>query len=276
MQQAWAQAFPPLQPGALLGWLVQAHTGVMLGYPIREAAPALFLLCLLGAWDWLRARRWDLLVLCGCPFAFTFLAALLRRYPYGDHPRLAQHLAPAIFLLAGTGTGRLIITLTRSSTAQRRWSLGVLGLLAIIGIGGIGFDLTKRYKNEADFQARAMVRDLLTRSEETDALVVCCAFQDLRPSLEWYLRRTGRIRCLGLHDERPMPTSARNLWYLALQSCTAAPAVQSAVLRRTGHTWTLCEHQAYRETPDETGVAGNHYEVFHWLGSPIQAAPDPD
>ena len=48
-------------------------------------------------------RLEDLLLLLLTPFVLTFLAALAGKYPYGGSARIAQHLAPSLCLLAGTG-----------------------------------------------------------------------------------------------------------------------------------------------------------------------------
>ncbi len=107
----WSEWFPPTEPIPLLKWLAAAHTGNMMAYPAGGsggASTGTFILCLLGAWEFCRSRRWSILFLCLAPFGLTFLAAVLHRYPYGGSARVAQHLVPAICLLAGNGAAMLI------------------------------------------------------------------------------------------------------------------------------------------------------------------------
>src|SRR5262249_21135777 len=90
----WGHAFPPREPAALLWWLLETHTGNMMAYPAggKNFASSLTLLLFLvgvGQFAWLRC--WQLLGLCLAPFALTFVAAALHRYPYGDSARLCQH-----------------------------------------------------------------------------------------------------------------------------------------------------------------------------------------
>src|SRR5439155_9489699 len=102
----WQGSFPPAQPAALLTWLGQVHTGNLFAYPFgghHGGSSVTCLLCLLGIGQLGRARRWELLASALCPFALTLFAAALHRYPYGGSARVAQHLAPAICLLAGSG-----------------------------------------------------------------------------------------------------------------------------------------------------------------------------
>src|SRR5262249_20061433 len=131
----WSEWFPPSQPFALVKWLAAAHTGNMMAYPAGGSGGASFLtalLCLLGAWAIGRQRRWTIVFLCAGPFFLTFAAALLHRYPYGGSARVAQHLAPAICMLAGTGAAALIRRAFHSMAARRRALIAACMLLALI------------------------------------------------------------------------------------------------------------------------------------------------
>ncbi|MGH7226227.1 MAG: ArnT family glycosyltransferase, partial [Gemmataceae bacterium] len=78
MQDFWAEGFPPSKPLALAKWLVFAHTGQMMAFPIgsQDGGSSLTtLLCLVGAWYFWTSRRRALLILCVAPFGLGLLAA---------------------------------------------------------------------------------------------------------------------------------------------------------------------------------------------------------
>src|SRR5260370_26591509 len=100
-----------MEPPALVKWLAAAHTGNMMAYPAGGsggASAGTLILCLIGTWELCRGRRWSIAVLCLAPFAMTFLAAALHRYPYGGSAPVAPPLAPAHFLLACHRAGPLL------------------------------------------------------------------------------------------------------------------------------------------------------------------------
>ena len=49
----------------------------------------------------------------------TFIAAMLRRYPYADSPRVGQHLVGPICLLIGVGIAAIIRRFIRGERAVR-------------------------------------------------------------------------------------------------------------------------------------------------------------
>jgi hypothetical protein len=134
----WGGGFPPLgSPVALARWLIDAHTGKMLAYPgggDHGASTPTFLLAAIGAVVlWRQGRRSVLAALLG-PFALTFLAAALHKYPYGGEARHMQYVAPAVCLLMAVGTAALIGMLPRPSYRLVATCLLSIGLIG----GGVG------------------------------------------------------------------------------------------------------------------------------------------
>ncbi len=56
---------------------------------------------------------------CWSPFGLDVPGRALRRHPYGGHPRIAQHLAPAICLLIGQGAASCSIALPTGAGRHR-------------------------------------------------------------------------------------------------------------------------------------------------------------
>src|SRR5262249_45897747 len=111
------------------------------------------------------------------------------RYPYGGSARIAQHLAPAICLLAGAGAAVALAGAVRWFGSERRWSLAACGLLAVIGIAGIARDWRKPYKTEDDQRGRHIVADVLRQVGPDDHLAVFDADPAVPATFEWYLRQ---------------------------------------------------------------------------------------
>ncbi len=89
MIEYWKPAFPPANPLRLIWWLILIHTGNMFEYPFggaNGASTLSFLVFVLGLVVWWRPRRCDFRCLMLAPFALNFLAAAMRRYPYGQSP----------------------------------------------------------------------------------------------------------------------------------------------------------------------------------------------
>lgn len=213
----WLASFPPAQPIALLRWLCQVHTGNMFAYPVgghQGGSTLTALFCLLGVWHLWRARRGEFLALATLPFILTLLAAALHRYPYGGSARVAQHLAPAICLLAGTGLAALIDRIP-SRSSQRCCTFVACCCLALLGVGGLVRDLLKPYKTADDRVVRQVVGDLLCRSTGDDQVVVMDPITRTGPTLEWYLRQAGdRVSWNSRIDWQRLGTRRGQLWCL--------------------------------------------------------------
>ncbi len=159
MRAYWKAAFPPLlEPWSLLIWLFETHTGRMMAYPVGGAhggSVLTFALVLLGL-IWLRKQR-GLLAMLLLPFALTLLASALQRHPYGGHPRVTQHLAPAICLMMGAGLESLRARIV-SPGRRRRVLVTAVAALLLLGIVPMAAEWSRPYRSEAENRARAFAR----------------------------------------------------------------------------------------------------------------------
>ncbi len=177
----WARAFPPLGDFVdFARWLVSVHAGQMFAYPIGGAGEGSglfgFLCVAVGCVYLFRQRKFFPLVLLLSPFALTFVAAVMKRYPYGGFARTSQYLAPSICLLAGLGLARLIER-TRRENAQR-WAVAIcVVLLAAWGMGTMVRDCLRPYRTEHDQRVREFAQRLWTEKAANAELV--CALTDL-------------------------------------------------------------------------------------------------
>jgi hypothetical protein len=170
----WKTAFPPMDDAVIFArWLVQEHTGRMLAYPLggqHGGSTVTLFLCLLGlVMLWRQGdRKW--IALCLTPFAIGFLAAVIRKYPYGESARTMQYIAPAVCLLAGLGLAALLSW--RVDLFKQRPLLAALSVLAAIGCGLGIKDLVQPYKSKDDLVNREFAR-WFYRDNAIDAELVC-------------------------------------------------------------------------------------------------------
>jgi hypothetical protein len=200
----WDTTFPPAQPVELARWLIDAHTGNMLAYPIggRNGGSLLTLLaCLVGVVVLMRHGRWSFVILLLVPFLLNFIAAAPGKYPYGGAARVAQHLAPSICLLAGLGLATLF----------RRAVVPVCVLLVLFGVASAVRDVHKPYKTRGDEQVRALIHEIARRPGR---IAVVAAPPRLYPSLEWYLRLLGD-RVVWVDD---VETAPDGVWCLRFRT----------------------------------------------------------
>ncbi len=119
----WKPFFPPLtQPLQWAPWLWRTHAGNMLAYPVggpNGASVLSLALVIIGSvWLWRRRQR-KLLALLLSPLTLLFVAAAMKRYPYGGSARVTLFMAPAFCLLAGIGVHAM---LRRLSARARAWT----------------------------------------------------------------------------------------------------------------------------------------------------------
>jgi hypothetical protein len=263
----WTDWFPPAQPVALFKWLALAHTGNMLAYPAggRDGASALtFLLCLAGIWHLGRLRRWDWLALLLFPFALTFAAAALHRYPYGGSARVAQHLAPAICFLAGTGAVLCLAAAARWLGDERRLAIAASGLLAVVGVVGMARDWKKPYKTDGDRMVRKIVNQITQEAGPNDQIVVLDVSTYICPPFEWYLRRQGgRVQWNGEVDWQRLREDGE-LWCLSFSRDCSARATLETRLPRSERPMLLVEHQIHDLQLGQGDDTLEHCEVFRW------------
>jgi hypothetical protein len=210
MQSFWAEGFPPAAPLALAKWLLFAHTGQMMAFPIgsQDGGSALTtLLCLAGAWRFCTSRQRALLVLCLAPFGLGLIAALLHRYPYGASCRLCQHLAPAICLSAGMGAA-VLLERVRSALVRRRCIVGVCTVLVLIGVAGMAIDAIHPYRTVEALWTRQVMRDFAEQTRSGAPIVVLNSQDKVDALFRWYLEQYGaRVRWNAQIDWEQAKTS---------------------------------------------------------------------
>lgn len=263
----WNGSFPPAQPLALLRWLCQVHTGNLFAYPVgghHGGSTLVFLLCLVGIRQLWRDRRYPLLTAAVVPFVLTLIAAAVHRYPYGGSARVAQHLAPAICLLAGAGLAALIDWLP-SLPFRRRATWLMCGCLALFGICGLVRDLRKPYKTDGDRLVRQVIGDLLRRPTGDDQIVVMDPIARIGPTFEWYLRQpAGRVCWNGRIDWQRLSSRRGQLWCLYFDRHHAA----RDLLRCPDGGAVPLSLVDWRELKLRSGLNENQPEycaVHHWV-----------
>jgi hypothetical protein len=154
--------FPPYNPLKFAAWFCQTHSGNFFGYPLDFTTPGSapsFLVLVIGAVVLFRTGRGRFGLLVISPFVMTFIAAMLRRYPYADSPRVGQHLVGPICLLIGIGSAAIIRRLARSEHAVRRLSVTVFILLIVIGLVSPAILIIAPSREmQRDFAVRQFVR----------------------------------------------------------------------------------------------------------------------
>ncbi|CAN5877431.1 hypothetical protein BH23PLA1_BH23PLA1_25550 [soil metagenome] len=157
----WVDSFPPMESLWALGsWLFRMHAGTMLAYPIggENGASLLTLVGVATGAIWLGRRgSWTVLAMLLLPFGMGLVAAFLGRYPYGGAARIMQYLAPSICLLAGLGASALLSRIG-SEPKRHRVSIGIVAVLALLGVGQFAKALVAPYHIESSARAREFAR----------------------------------------------------------------------------------------------------------------------
>ncbi len=178
MHHYWAEGFPPWRPFAFLGWLATIHAGEMMAYPVGDDhfGSILTLVCfIVGAIVLARRRDRTLAVLVLAPLALAFIAAVLKRYPYGG-ARLSQWYASLACLAIGLGAATILASLARPEARRRAFQIAIAVLL-VIGAVTLVRDVTKPYKRLVDFEHRGFVRWFWKENCEEGEVV--CVHTDL-------------------------------------------------------------------------------------------------
>jgi hypothetical protein len=230
----WEEAFPPAMPGPLLAWLVSAHTGNLFAYPLGDVAGAgavTFVLCVIGAIALYRSGARHTVVLLTLPFGWTLAAAALHLYPYGPHPRVAQHLAPSICLLAGNGLAVALGVRSPSPERTRRRVTVAGGVLALIGLVGMAIDVVQPFKSPADAIIRSVVSKIATKAGPGDGVVfVGTSGQPPTPPMEFYLRRSGVEVFRSVNAALRRPPVPGRLWVIAFPARVLPDDVKGPLL----------------------------------------------
>jgi hypothetical protein len=191
--------FPPFNPVEFVGWFWQTHTGNYFGYPIDLATPwsaGAFLFLVVGIVSLLRRRRLAIAGLLVAPFVLTFLAAVLRRYPYGDSPRVGQHLVAGICLLMGVGIAAIIERFfAKTPRMLRDAQLGVFVFLLAVGFIGVSATVIKPTDEvKRDIANRRFVRDEFRKAPADATVAVLDNGYKAAVLTRWYLHEwPGRV-----------------------------------------------------------------------------------
>ncbi len=160
MLDYWEAAFPPFQtPAKLAPWLFATLTGEMMPYPMggkNAGSIFTFILVIAGIVTLVRARRFEFLAFLLAPIVFAFVAAAMKRYPFGAPSRCQLYLAPTFCLMAGIGSAALIGRLGPS--ARQKTSAYFLIALAVIGTSTMVRDVLRPAKTTTDIIFRDFAR----------------------------------------------------------------------------------------------------------------------
>lgn len=164
MSGAWSGAFPPLNSlVAFVKWFVLTHTGALFAHPAgddRGGSAATTVLFVLGLIFFFRRRRRLVPALLLAPLSLHFLAALMRRYPYGGHVKFSMYFAPMVYVFMGVGVAVLVGHQARKKSSDRvaRTATIALVIIGAIGVTSVARDLLHPYKTTSDMRARAFAR----------------------------------------------------------------------------------------------------------------------
>jgi Dolichyl-phosphate-mannose-protein mannosyltransferase len=173
--RGWASAFPPMDSlTGFIAWFFRAHTGNMLAYPVggnHGGSTATFCLIIFGIIALWRTGHRLVLALLLSPIPLMFIAAVVRKYPYGDSARVEQHIAPAACLLAGVGLVAFLNHGWKKRGVVTGMQIASIGMLCIIAYG-IVRDVREPYKKESDLVALQTVQAYAEQASPGDTWVV--------------------------------------------------------------------------------------------------------
>ncbi len=223
MTAYWRDAFPPGNPLKFAVWFAKTHVGNLFAYPAggKNGASAgsliLFVIGLLAlrgkmpsAISAFPRRIWLTLFLA--PFALTFIAAAMHRYPYGESARVSQHLAPIIILVMSMGISAAVQQLAKTEKGQLLAIRGILIAIAIIGVIGLVINLAQPYKTKDDQLARDLIRCPIWKlGTGKEPVIVLQKYDSLWPNYQWYLAEKGpQIKLYDAENQLPALQSILN------------------------------------------------------------------
>jgi hypothetical protein len=294
--EIWKAGFlPTSSPLALGRWLLSTHTGELMAYPAgdRNGASTLTLLLCLAGVGWCARNQRALLAACLLPFVLALAASALGKYPYGVEPRLDQHLAPFICLLAGAGGAALIEVLARTARTRMRAAWAACLLLAACGVAVsfMGTSKPSYWEREALWSWK-IARELRGQAARGDQVVVLEPPESVVPTLRWQLFRLGdRVHWGGRPDWPRLQGPDDHLWLVSarhgpprpysqgvtVEAGTESPLwapyggqVPAAPVRRelatclehAGRAWSPVDHVAYTLQGSDCDTAPVRCDLF--------------
>ena len=234
------------------------------------AAALTFLLSVAGVLALRRSARTGVLSLCLPPFGVTFVVSAARLYPFGPHPRIAQHLAPPVCLLARAGIAALVGARSAPPAAIHRRARRVMALFAVVGIAGVAMDLLQPYRSRRDESFRTLAAELRSKAGREDLVVYDQDPEEERerPSpLEFYVRKE-RLR-VSWTDPPDLDASPRpgQVWVIAYR-LTAPPDVLRRRLESARPPFEMVAEVPYALRTGTGWTEPIPCSVTHWRRGP--------
>ena len=237
MQNFWSRAFPPHSPAIFL-WLIDAHISNMMSYPFggsKGIALVVAPLVLLGlARLWQKRRLAELVVLVG-PFILTFIAAYMRKYPYGADARVEQHLVPSITLLAALGAVTLTARILRRSRRVTVWRNAVNIPVAVIVVFAVIMtlkDISHPWRTPAPRHARDFIARVFSHAgADTRILILNKHPFGYSVLLSWQLATTQHPFLISPNVPASGDMALNNVWLVHFHLPHAAPLAPQIVRR---------------------------------------------
>jgi hypothetical protein len=195
-QELWV--WPPLGVVEFAKWFAIVHSGNYFGYPLDLGSPAggiAFWLMVIGLIYLWRSGSKMLAILIVSPIVTTTMAAVVHRYPYGQSPRLGQHLVGPICLLMGVAIAGVVRRFWRTQREMERASGVVLVTIAVIGVGTVvSFGIMPTLESQRDGVKRSFVAGALRDAPPDATVVVLDTKYQVAAITRWYIHLwTGRI-----------------------------------------------------------------------------------
>jgi len=221
MGEYWQGAFPPSNPLKLLYWIPMTLAGEIAAYPAGAQRGGSILTATLAVFGgigfWKRGER-EWVWIFAAMLVLWFVAAAMHKYPMGSC-RLGQHAGPLFCLFIGAGFAEVL----RRYLPVRRAKFAVIGLgllLGAIGLGGLGRDLVRPYRDLDARDSRIAVR-AITETTSDPILIAQKEGEIGIAPVHWYLGATGsRVQWVGLGDWSDAVRDKPSLWVVVCLGLT--------------------------------------------------------
>ncbi len=280
MDSYWdaSDAFPPRELGRLAAWWINVHLGdkiFSLPYATNNGGGIVsFVCCAAGAGVMYRRGSRPVLAMLTASLALTFVAAMIRRYPYGGHVRLVQYLVPSVAVTCGLGVAVLLGLIARPELRRRLTAATVLAL-ALFGVGIFSYRLARPYDTIYDKCHREFCRQFWRDEPGT---ITICALSDLGEDLSiynWYpyYRCNQRIYSPPHHAGRRLPAGAIDRLDQPVRLVVYRPRNQDLkaeacadCLRRFEPRFELAGHETHTlPVNEEKSAVHGTYEVYRFV-----------